>query len=393
MPAFELVADPHAYRRAASALARGRGPFAIDTERASAYRYDDRAFLVQVFRRDAGTFLIAPEGHREAVRDIFSPVLGGGEWILHAAGEDLPSLAALGLFPGSLFDTELAGRLGGFSHPNLAAMVERFLGVTLEKGHGREDWSTVPLPRSWQEYAALDVAYLNELAEAQAEYLDARGFLGFAEQEFADLVRRHRARPAPAPKTWRDIKGVTALRSPAQLQVAKHLWRARDAHARDTDTAPGRVLPNRLLVELARTQPRSAAETAHTSGFPRRRRGAAEAWSRVIRDALDADPATWPERARPASDGAPGKRAWQQFYPESWEALNAARDAISEVAATLGTEPDTLLQPAVAREVVWATHRGGGADTHAVALELSRQGARSWQVELTAAALAGALRS
>lgn len=74
---FSLVSDPVAFRDAADALAAGRGPFALDTERASTYRYDDRAFLVQVARRDAGTFLIAPEGHRDAVRAAFAPVLSG----------------------------------------------------------------------------------------------------------------------------------------------------------------------------------------------------------------------------------------------------------------------------------------------------------------------------
>ncbi|WJY68198.1 HRDC domain-containing protein [Corynebacterium auris] len=390
MPDYELVAEPHAYRRAASALSRGRGPFALDTERASAYRYDDRAFLVQVHRRDAGTFLIAPEGHRDAVRDIFAPVISGGDWILHAAGEDLPSLAALGLTPGSLFDTELAARIGGFSHPNLAAMVERFVGVSLEKGHGREDWSTVPLPRAWQDYAALDVIYLNELAEAQAVYLDDRGLLGYAEEEFADIV----ARPAPGPKTWRDAKGVSALRSRAELQVARALWQARDAHGRATDTAPGAVLPNRVLIELARTQPRSAAETARTRGFPRRRRGAAEAWSRVIGSALDQDPHTWPERAATAPGKTPGKRSWRELHPESWAALDAARAAVGDVAAELGMAPETLLQPAIMREVVWAaTHNPGGNGTHEIAGELRGRGARSWQAHYTAAPIAAALRS
>ena len=95
-------------RTAARALASGRGPIAIDTERASAYRYDDRAFLVQLRRAGSGTILIDPEGRRDAVRDIIGPVVSGADWVLHAAPSDLPALAGVGLYPGRLFDTELA---------------------------------------------------------------------------------------------------------------------------------------------------------------------------------------------------------------------------------------------------------------------------------------------
>ncbi|WP_115684501.1 HRDC domain-containing protein [Corynebacterium senegalense] len=392
-PQFELVDEPLAYRRAADALNAGRGPFALDTERASTFRYDDRAFLVQVHRRGAGTFLIAPEGHRKEVRRIFAPVLGGADWILHAAGEDLPSLAELGLYPGSLFDTELAGRLGGFDRPNLAAMVERFVGVTLEKGHGREDWSTTPLPWQWQEYAALDVLHLNELAEAQAEYLEGRGLLAAASQEFAHLAALPRSTTA-ARKTWRDVKGVASLRSPAELQVARALWAERDAEGRATDTAPNAILPNKVLVDLARARPLTLAETARTKGFPRRRRGAAERWSAVIRRALDDAPSTWPSPERRSGE-VPGKSAWERHHPESWEALSAARAAVAGAADALGVAPEVLLQPAMLRRLVWdATSREAGMswDTHATAAALARLGARPWQVEATAVAVSGALR-
>ena len=72
---YELVATPVGFGQAAEALASGRGPFAIDTERASAFRYDDRAFLIQINRRDVGTFLFAPEGHRDALTAELGPVV------------------------------------------------------------------------------------------------------------------------------------------------------------------------------------------------------------------------------------------------------------------------------------------------------------------------------
>ncbi|MEX3503874.1 HRDC domain-containing protein [Corynebacterium sp. LK2510] len=390
-PPYDVADSPAAFEQVAARLLRGRGPFALDTERASAYRYDDRAFLIQVHRRGSGTFLIAPEGHRDDVERILAPVLNGQEWILHAAGEDLPSLAALGLYPGVLFDTELASRLAGFDRPNLAAMVEFFTGVTLAKGHGKEDWSAIPLPPSWRTYAAEDVLYLFALAEGLAEYLDAAGKLEIAEQEFAHLVRSSSDWSRAARRTWRESKGVSALTRPQELQVARAVWTERDERARRSDTAPGSILPNRVLISIARAQPTSSAAAASISGFPRKRRGAAEKWSAVVRRALDESPSTWPTRA-PRTTGAPPKKMWEHKDPQAWAALIRARDAVHAAATQLNIQPETVLAASVLRETVWAATRlPCTPDTHSIALELAGHGARPWQVEITAPLIAAAL--
>ena len=153
----ELADTPSSIRAAADRLAGGIGPIAVDTERASGFRYDDRAFLLQLRRARAGTVLIDPEGRRDLVTAELAPVLNSEEWVLHAAASDLPSLAMLGLHPSRLFDTELAGRLAGFEKVNLAAMIHEVFDYELAKGHGAEDWSTRPLPGAWLNYAALDV--------------------------------------------------------------------------------------------------------------------------------------------------------------------------------------------------------------------------------------------
>lgn len=382
---FSLVSDPVAFRDAADALAAGRGPFALDTERASTYRYDDRAFLVQVARRDAGTFLIAPEGHRDAVRAAFAPVLSGADWILHAAGEDLPSLRLLGLTPGTLFDTELAARLAGFARPNLAAMVAEFTGVELEKGHGREDWSRTPLPRAWQEYAADDVEYLNDLAEGLAEYLDRDGKLEAAAQEFDHLM----SLPPPPRKTWRDIKGITTVPPGLGTRIVRALWEHRDARARATDTSPHALLASKVIIQIARTRPRTPGALARIPGFPARRRGAVDEWFAVLSRVYDA-----PEDLSPAADlgpaetEPPSKSAWQRHHPESWARLVAGRDGVAGAAAKLEIAPEVLLQPAVLRRAVWD---GADGDTDRVARRLARLGARPWQVGAAAPVVAKAL--
>lgn len=379
---YELVRDPAGFHQAASALAAGRGPFAVDTERASAFRYDDRAFLVQVHRRDAGTFLFAPEGHRPQLIDALSPVLTGADWILHAAPEDLPSLALLGLVPGTLFDTALAGRLAGFSRPNLAAMVAEFCGVSLEKGHGREDWSSVPLPPEWLEYAALDVVYLNELAEAQAELLSAHGKLDYAAQEFAHLAQA--AWPTPEP-TWTALKGVSSLPSRRSRAVARAVWEARDAEAFSRDVSPSMILPSKVIIAMAKEQPTSPRALAGLHGFPARRRGAAAYWFDVLSSVYESDPAGWPDRPESEPTGAPGKSAWQRHHPLSWDYLQTMRSAVAETAADLDLAPEVLLTPATLREVAWTLSNDPGTwGTHDAAVLLQEHGARPWQVEWTA---------
>ena len=164
VPDVAVAADEIA--GAAEMLARGTGPFAVDAERASGFRYSNRAYLIQIRRSGAGTVLIDPVNHGGSPIDVLKPladVLGEDEWILHAADQDLPCLAEVGLRPAALYDTELAGRLAGFDRVNLAAMVERLLGLVLTKGHGAADWSQRPLPEAWLNYAALDVEVLIEL--------------------------------------------------------------------------------------------------------------------------------------------------------------------------------------------------------------------------------------
>ena len=145
---------------AAALLAGGHGAFAVDAERASGFRYSNRAYLIQIRRARAGTVLIDPVSHGGDPLTVLRPVaevLAKDEWILHAADQDLPCLAEVGMRPPALYDTELAGRLAGFDRVNLAAMAQRLLGLGLAKGHGAADWSKRPLPPAWLNYAALDV--------------------------------------------------------------------------------------------------------------------------------------------------------------------------------------------------------------------------------------------
>lgn len=140
-----MVDTARGLARAAEQLAEATGPVAIDTERASGFRFGQRAFLVQIRREGAGTILIDPE----AVGSLASvnEALSGVEWVLHAATQDMPCLRDLDMTPDILFDTELGGRLLGLRKVGLASMTEELLGFTLSKEHSAVDWSKRPLPR------------------------------------------------------------------------------------------------------------------------------------------------------------------------------------------------------------------------------------------------------
>ncbi|MDT7662574.1 MAG: ribonuclease, partial [Pseudonocardiales bacterium] len=108
----DVVRSGAALRDLAVSIAAGQGPIAVDAERASGFRYSARAYLIQLRREGAGSSLIDPI----PIAGRFAPLaeaLAGPEWVLHAASQDLPCLAELGLHPTRLFDTELAGRLAG----------------------------------------------------------------------------------------------------------------------------------------------------------------------------------------------------------------------------------------------------------------------------------------
>lgn len=95
-----------------SVLSQGSGPLFLDTERASSYRCDDRAFLIQIYRHNSGAFLLDPEVAPRAVRNLAS-VVNTIPWVLHAAPNDLSALASLGWYAPSLLDTQLAGQFLG----------------------------------------------------------------------------------------------------------------------------------------------------------------------------------------------------------------------------------------------------------------------------------------
>ena len=338
-------------------MAAGSGPVALDAERASGYRYSQRAYLVQLRREGAGSALIDPI----ALPDLsaLNAVIADAEWILHAANQDLPCLAEFGLVPTRLFDTELAGRLLGTERVALGTMVEQHLGIRLEKGHSAADWSTRPLPREWLAYAALDVELLIQLRDVLADLLAAAGKTEWATQEFEAI----RLAPPPPPRVdpWRRTSGIHGVRNRRQLAVVQALWEARDDYAAERDVAPGRLLPDAAIVAAAKALPATQHELGRAAGV----QGAAPAPpgpALVRRGARPASscPAT-SSRPSPSgsADGMPPASRWRDRDPDAARRLALCRDAVADLAEQHDVLAQNLLASDVVRRLCWEPPAAG----------------------------------
>lgn len=380
-----VIADEDALAEVIAAFAAGSGPVAVDAERASGYRYGQRAYLVQLRRAGAGSALIDPV----ACPDLsgLGETLAGVEWVLHAATQDLPCLREIGMVPTRLFDTELAGRLAGFPRVGLGAMVESVLGFVLEKGHSAVDWSTRPLPEPWLRYATLDVELLVDLRDALEKELDRQGKLEWAWQEFDAIASAPPAEPRKDP--WRRTSGMHKVRRRRQLGVVRELWQARDRIAQKRDVSPGKVLSDAAIVEAALAVPGNVHALAALNGFGHRMgRRQLEQWQAAVDRAKALTEAQLPTPGQPVA-GPPPPRAWADKDPAAAARLSAARAAVSALAEQLNMPQENVITPDTVRRVCWEPPKEVSAET--VAEALAGHGARPWQVEQVTPVLVAAL--
>lgn len=366
-------------------LGEGTGPAAIDAERASGYRYSQRAYLVQIRRADVGTALIDPIPLPDL--SCIGEALQGTEWVLHAANQDLPCLAERGMRPTALFDTELAGRLAGFERVGLGAMVRTVLELNLEKGHSAADWSTRPLPREWLTYAALDVEVLIELRNALDAELVAQGKRGWAAQEFAALMQAVPAPPRVDP--WRRTSGIHKLHSRRQLASVRELWHARDEVARRRDIAPGRILPDAAIIGAATAAPASQSELTELRVFGgRANRRMSGTWFGALQRARALAVDQLPPISL-VSDSPPPPSRWAEREPAAAARLAAARTELAALSERLRIPVENLLTPELVRRLAWDPPED--RSERSVAALLVHGGARPWQIHLTAPLLSAAL--
>lgn len=388
----ELVSTETQFEEMLAQLAKGSGPYAVDAERASGYRYSARAYLIQIKRTDGGLHLIdpIPFGPDHRLFSQLNELWRDEEIILHASTQDLPCLRELGLNPTKLFDTELAGRLVGLPRVGLGALVESLLDIGLAKEHSAQDWSVRPLPEDWLNYAALDVELLIELRNEIEKLLIAKDKLHWAQQEFAAIL----AAP-PSPKRidpWRRTSGMHKVKKRQQLAVVKSLWESRDDLAAHLDISPGRVLSDLAISTIALaaestpiTSKKELEKVLRPIGLRARWFENTPRWLTAIARALALSEDECPP-TRTKSEALPPIKVWRDRFPDKYIPLSHARHQIAVAAAELELPVENLLTPEVLRQICWRLP--APADLPGLLREL---GARPWQIEIATPILVAAL--
>jgi ribonuclease D len=383
------------FKDALAQLSQGHGPFAVDAERASGFRYSARAYLIQVKRNSGGLHLIDPipfgPGHELFAQ--LNSLMNTDEVILHASTQDLPCLRELGINPTKLFDTELAGRIAGLPRVGLGPLLESLMGVTLAKEHSAADWSARPLPQDWLTYAALDVELLIELRDRMYELLETSKKLNWALEEFAAILKVPPAPPRVDP--WRRTSGMHKIKRREQLAVIKELWHARDKVASEQDISPGKLLNDSAIVELAiapAVTKKEFEKALRPLGLRARWLENLPLWLSSISVAVSLPEDQWPAM-RTNADTLPPIKLWRDKFPEKFAPLSHARAAIEIIAQDNHIPVENLISPEYVRRVCWKPPTGATETLSIPTVEqaLTELGARQWQIALVAPALAAAL--
>lgn len=394
----KIIESEAQFSQALQDLAGGSGPIAIDAERASGFRYSPRAYLIQLKRRNGGLHLLDPIALRNSpLIEKLSKLISENESIIHAGSQDLPCLREFGIFPKKLFDTELGARIAGFPKVGLAPLCENLLEISLAKEHSAVDWSIRPLRSEWLDYAALDVAVLIDLRDKVEAALRDSGKLAWAEEEFAAALKMELLKPRPEP--WRRTSGMHQIRSRFDLALIRALWQARDEIAKEIDLAPGRLLNDSVIIELAKNKPKKREDFLDLPIVKMRIRneiqsGYIDHWLAVLNEAYLIPEENWPEmRAR--GESLPAPRIWREKFPIANAQLQHVRRNLAEVSEKYSIPQENLISPDTLKRIIFNLGREEVSKyserlVAEISAALSDLGARKWQVDLVADSIARA---
>jgi len=394
----KVIENETDFSRALQELTGGTGPIAIDAERASGFKYSSRAYLIQLNRRNGGLHLLDPIALQNSpLIAKLSDLISQNESIIHASSQDLPCLREFGIHPRKLFDTELGARIAGFPKVGLAPLCENLLEISLAKEHSAVDWSIRPLRSEWLDYAALDVAVLIDLRDKVEAALRDSNKLAWAEEEFAASLKAELLKPRPEP--WRRTSGMHQIRSRFELAIIRSLWQARDEIAKDIDLAPGRLLNDAVIIELARNKPKKREEFLELPIIKMRIRNEIQIsyidrWLSVLNEAYRIPEENWPEmRAR--GDSLPAPRIWREKFPIANAQLQHVRRNLTEISEKYSIPQENLLSPEILKRVIFNSGKEevinySESQVSEIRSKLRELGARNWQVEIVADAVARA---
>ena len=392
----EVISNESDFEKLIAQLLNGSGPLAIDAERASGYRYSQRAYLIQIYRENGGLHLIDPIPLKESkLWEKFNKEFSAYEWVIHASTQDLPCLIDVGLKPELLFDTELGARIAGCERVGLGPLAESLLELQLAKEHSAVDWSIRPLRPEWITYAALDVDILLDIRNAVENLLTEQNKLKWAKQDFASILKNYQNyvfTDEAKPERWRRTSGMHKVRDRLTMAIVRDFWFSRDELAREIDLAPSRVLGDEAIIELATKRPDNLETIAKVIG----RRTRLEAppfnrWLNVLNHALKTPLDQQPE-LRVASQSLPPIKIWKDRNPLGYARLTHARAALIELSTQIQIPTENLVTPELVRRICWQEPPASNSEYQDFVIEqLNKTGARPWQIELVTPAISAAL--
>ncbi|MDQ2665319.1 MAG: HRDC domain-containing protein [Gemmatimonadota bacterium] len=347
---------------------------ALDTEGASFHRFIDRIYLLQLSTRDRHAVIDPlPIGRPDGLGALLEST--DVEVVFHDADYDLRLLQQdYGWRITHIFDTRIAAQLLGYTAFGLAALLERFFDVKLDKKHQRADWSMRPLKADMLDYAAQDTRFLLELKDKMSAELEGMGRMTWAREEFGLLEGTRWAEEEPG-MAFLKMKGARDLNR-RELAVLRELVPWRDKAAGAVDRATFRVLGNEQLLDIARTQPVSRDALAKIKGMPR---GILDQRGGELLDAVKTALAV-PESELPRF---PRAARWDRD-PDFDSRVSALKTARDEAAKRLALDPGVLCS----RDRMEAVARRNPETVEEVA-EVTEL--RRWQVSELASAFQAAL--
>lgn len=308
---------------------------AIDIEADSLHHFYEKVCLIQL-TIDSSNFIVDPLAGLDL--SGFLDTLAHRPLIVHDGGYDLRMLySSLKFRPHcEVFDTMLAAQLLGFQHFGLGALLEHFFDLSHSKRAQKADWSRRPLSPELLKYASDDTRYLIRLADSLAGELGKLTRLPWHSQACQRMVRQTvvQNRSRDTEDAWR-IKGASLL-GRSELRFVKELYFWRFGQAQKADRPPFKVMPNKLILELAAwadSNPRVPLKKGPK--LPRDCGGKRlMALESAIRKAHDTPESDWPSRRK--------KSAPKRSVPDRKLFIQTLRDECSQLAAKLNIAPSVL---------------------------------------------------
>ncbi len=322
--------------REALAAAGRQARIALDLEADSLHHYREKVCLVQL---SAGgeNLILDPLTDGSWLPDLGGVLADPGvEKVMHGADYDIRLLKKDQAIPiHNVFDTMVAAQFTGRARFGLAALLEEFFGVRLDKRYQRADWSARPLAPDLLAYASLDTAHLLELRDRLADELRGLGRLAWVEEE-CRLLENAEPGPEVPPSVWK-IKGASRL-SPRALAVLQALLEVRDRHARAMDRPPFKVLSTAVLLRWAESPPRTRSQVLATPGAGRRLLSRlADEVTAAVEEALALPPERWPRREN---------GSFVPLTEEEERRLKRLKRARTRLAGSLRLDPGVLVNTA-----------------------------------------------